>query len=86
MSGAKLALLVGTLSFITVVWWLLDDLVLGYAIWAVFHDVQYFAIVWIYGRGLTGRGGGAGGAAAASATDRASRVPRSRIFQMKPSK
>jgi len=59
VSGAKLALLVGTLSFITVVWWLLDDLVLGYAIWAVFHDVQYFAIVWIYGRGLTGRGGGA---------------------------
>jgi hypothetical protein len=59
VSGAKLALLVGTVSFIALVWWLLNDLVLGYAIWAVFHDVQYFAIVWIYGRGLTSREAGA---------------------------
>lgn len=33
----------------------LDDVILGYAITALAHDIQYFAIVWIYNHGVLKR-------------------------------
>jgi hypothetical protein len=45
---AKLLMLFGSISF----WWFamvyVDNIVLGIAIFEVFHDVQYLAIVWLY--------------------------------------
>ena len=52
VSRPKLTLLAITFAFITYAWWWLDDLFLGYAMWAVYHDVQYFAITWIFNRRL----------------------------------
>ncbi|MFO0980920.1 MAG: tetratricopeptide repeat protein [Planctomycetota bacterium] len=56
VSPAKLLLLATTIAVIACAWWMLNDLVIGYAIWAVFHDVQYFAIVWVSHRGLLQKG------------------------------
>ena len=36
-------------------WIHINDLVIGYAAFAVFHDIQYFAIVWVYNNNLVKR-------------------------------
>ena len=58
VSRVKLVLLVTTLGFLWFVWVGLHDLFLGLAIWEVFHDIQYFAITWIYNRRLVEKGFG----------------------------
>ena len=49
-SPAKLALLVSSIAF----WWYcnngVQNILVGIALFEVFHDVQYLAIVWIYNR------------------------------------
>lgn len=58
LSRIKLVLLIITISFLGYVWVGLQDLLLGLAIWEIFHDVQYFAITWIYNRRLVEKGQG----------------------------
>ncbi|MEM7516040.1 MAG: hypothetical protein AAF368_03830 [Planctomycetota bacterium] len=58
VSGIKILLHLTTISFLAYVWVGLGDLVLGLAIWEVFHDVQYFAITWVHNRRLVEKGQG----------------------------
>lgn len=58
VSALKPLLLMFTLMFLGYVWIQLDDLVLGLAIWEIFHDLQYFAITWVYNRRLVEKGMG----------------------------
>ncbi len=58
LSRIKIVLLVITISFLGYVWVGLQDIVLGLAIWEIFHDIQYFAITWIYNRRLVEKGKG----------------------------
>jgi len=45
-----------TTVFIIYYGWIhINDLVIGYAAFAVFHDIQYFAIVWVYNNNLVKR-------------------------------
>ena len=48
----KLAISITTFSTVYVAYIVLEDVILGYAITALAHDVQYFAIVWIYNLSL----------------------------------
>jgi tetratricopeptide (TPR) repeat protein len=56
ISPIKLLLMVTTIAFLWVVWVYIDDIFLGLAVWEIFHDLQYFAIVWVYNRGLVDKG------------------------------
>lgn len=58
LSRVKLVLLVVTIGFLWLVWVGLKDILLGLAIWEVFHDVQYFAITWVYNKRLVEKGFG----------------------------
>ena len=57
----KLALLVGSIGF----WWYtnvtIESIILGIAMFEIFHDVQYLAIVWIYNRKRVEKGGESNG-------------------------
>jgi tetratricopeptide (TPR) repeat protein len=57
----KLLLLGGSIGF----WWYcmvsIENVILGIALFEVFHDVQYLSIVWIYNRRRVERQGGAAG-------------------------
>jgi tetratricopeptide (TPR) repeat protein len=55
ISSIKLVLHVLTTAFLYLVWIRLGDLYLGVAAFNVYHAVQYYAIVWIYNRGLVQR-------------------------------
>ncbi len=57
-SLVKAVLLVTTTAFLWFVWVRLGDLILGLAIWEIFHDLQYFALTWVYNRRLVERGEG----------------------------
>lgn len=61
VSVIKMGLMAVTLGFLWYVWVGLGDLVLGLATWEVFHDVQYFAITWVYNRRLVAKGLGGEG-------------------------
>ena len=56
----KLAISITTFSTVYVAYIVLEDVILGYAITALAHDVQYFAIVWIYNNGVLKRSKRAG--------------------------
>jgi len=56
LSRIKIALHVLTIGFLAFVWAGLGDLLLGLAIWEVFHDLQYFAITWVHGERLVKQG------------------------------
>jgi Flp pilus assembly protein TadD len=56
LSKIKIALHVSTIGFLAFVWAGLGDLLLGLAIWEVFHDLQYFAITWVHGERLVKKG------------------------------
>ena len=58
LSKIKLVLNVITLGFLWIVWVGLRDIYLGLAVWEVFHDIQYFAITWVYNRRLVEKGFG----------------------------
>ncbi|MBM3279804.1 MAG: tetratricopeptide repeat protein [Candidatus Handelsmanbacteria bacterium] len=59
ISGPKLAVMGTTLFLVYYAWVYLGDLVIGYAAFAVFHDIQYFAIVWVYNHNLVKKQAGA---------------------------
>jgi tetratricopeptide (TPR) repeat protein len=56
VSYPKVAVMATTLFIIYFAWIYIRDLTIGYAAFAVFHDIQYFAIVWIYNNSLVKRG------------------------------
>ena len=56
----KLAISITTFSTVYIAYIVLEDVILGYAITALAHDVQYFAIVWIYNNGVLKRSKRAG--------------------------
>jgi tetratricopeptide (TPR) repeat protein len=57
-SSAKLLLLAVTAAFLYLTWILFEENPwLGLGAWELFHDIQYFAIVWSYNRGLAQRPG-----------------------------
>ena len=56
VSYPKIAVMATTLFIIYFAWIYIRDLTIGYAAFAVFHDIQYFAIVWIYNNSLVKRG------------------------------
>lgn len=56
ISLPKVAVMATTLFIIWYAWIHIRDLTIGYAAFAVFHDIQYFAIVWIYNNSLVKRG------------------------------
>lgn len=58
LSWVKIVLHVVTIAFLIFVWAGLGDLLLGLAIWEVFHDLQYFAITWLHGQRLVAKGEG----------------------------
>jgi len=51
----KLAISATTFLTVYYAYIVLDDVILGYAMTALAHDVQYFAIVWIYNHGVLKR-------------------------------
>jgi len=51
----KLAITATTFLTVYYAYIVLDDVILGYAITALAHDIQYFAIVWIYNHGVLKR-------------------------------
>ena len=51
----KLAISLTTFATVYYAYIVLDDIILGYAITALAHDIQYFAIVWIYNHGVLKR-------------------------------
>ncbi|MFO0981533.1 MAG: tetratricopeptide repeat protein [Planctomycetota bacterium] len=55
ISVTKIALTLFTFAFLGVAWWLVKNLVLGHAMWAVYHDIQYFALVWLMGCGIAAK-------------------------------
>ena len=56
----KLAISLTTFSTVYFSYVVLEDVILGYAITALAHDIQYFAIVWIYNNGVLKRSKTAG--------------------------
>lgn len=56
VSWIKLTLMVTTLLFLGYVWSGLGDIYLGLATWEIFHDLQYFALTWVYNRRLVDTG------------------------------
>ena len=55
VSLPKVAVMATTLFIIYYAWIHIGDLIIGYAAFAVFHDIQYFAIVWVYNHNLVQR-------------------------------
>ena len=55
ISLPKVAVMATTVFIIYYGWIHINDLVIGYAAFAVFHDIQYFAIVWVYNNNLVKR-------------------------------
>ena len=55
ISLPKMAVMATTVFIIYYGWIHINDLVIGYAAFAVFHDIQYFAIVWVYNNNLVKR-------------------------------
>ena len=55
LSLPKIAVMATTIFIIYYGWIHIKDLVIGYAAFAVFHDIQYFAIVWVYNNNLVKR-------------------------------
>ncbi|HIL10894.1 MAG TPA: tetratricopeptide repeat protein, partial [Candidatus Latescibacteria bacterium] len=55
VSLPKVAVMATTVFIIYYGWIHINDLVIGYAAFAVFHDIQYFAIVWVYNNNLVKR-------------------------------
>lgn len=51
----KLAISLTTFATVYYAYIVLEDIILGYAITALAHDIQYFAIVWIYNHGVLKR-------------------------------
>jgi tetratricopeptide (TPR) repeat protein len=51
----KLAISLTTFATVFYAYVVLEDIILGYAITALAHDIQYFAIVWIYNHGVLKR-------------------------------
>ena len=51
----KLAISLTTFATVYFAYIYLEDIILGYAITALAHDIQYFAIVWIYNHGVLKR-------------------------------
>ena len=51
----KLAISLTTFLTVYYAYIVLDDVILGYAMTALAHDIQYFAIVWIYNHGVLKR-------------------------------
>ena len=51
----KLAISATTFATVYYAYIILEDVILGYAITALAHDIQYFAIVWIYNHGVLKR-------------------------------
>jgi len=51
----KLAISLTTFATVYFSYVVLEDVILGYAITALAHDIQYFAIVWIYNNGVLKR-------------------------------
>ena len=51
----KLAISLTTFGAVYYAYIVLGDIILGYAITALAHDIQYFAIVWIYNHGMLKR-------------------------------
>lgn len=51
----KLAISATTFATVYYAYIVLDDVILGYAVTALAHDIQYFAIVWIYNHGVLKR-------------------------------
>ncbi len=56
----KLAISLTTFGTVYYAYIVLEDVILGYAITALAHDIQYFAIVWIYNHGVLKRAGDSG--------------------------
>lgn len=56
----KLAISLTTFATVYYAYIVLEDVILGYAITALAHDIQYFAIVWIYNHGVLKRSRGSG--------------------------
>ena len=57
----KLAITATTFATVYCAYILLEDIILGYAVVALAHDIQYFAIVWIYNHGVLKRSRDLGG-------------------------
>ena len=56
----KLAISLTTFATVYYAYIVLEDVILGYAITALAHDIQYFAIVWIYNNGVLKRASNSG--------------------------
>lgn len=52
ISFPKIVVMFTTLFLIYFGWIYIGDLTIGYAAFAAFHDIQYFAIVWVYNNNL----------------------------------
>ena len=52
LSFPKIVVMFTTLFLIYFGWIHIGDLTIGYAAFAAFHDIQYFAIVWVYNNNL----------------------------------
>ncbi len=55
VSFPKVAVMATTIFLIYFGWIYIKDLTIGYAAFAAFHDIQYFAIVWVYNNNLVSR-------------------------------
>jgi len=55
VSIPKVAVMATTVFLIYFGWIYIQDLTIGYAAFAAFHDIQYFAIVWVYNNNLVKR-------------------------------
>ncbi|MFT5088288.1 MAG: tetratricopeptide (TPR) repeat protein [Candidatus Latescibacterota bacterium] len=55
VSFPKIAVMATTIFLIYFGWIYIQDLTIGYAAFAAFHDIQYFAIVWVYNNNLVKR-------------------------------
>ena len=55
VSFPKVAVMGTTIFLIYFGWIYIQDLTIGYAAFAAFHDIQYFAIVWVYNNNLVQR-------------------------------
>lgn len=55
VSFPKVAVMATTIFLIYFGWIYIKDLTIGYAAFAAFHDIQYFAIVWVYNNNLVKR-------------------------------
>ncbi len=55
VSIPKVAVMATTIFLIYFGWIYIQDLTIGYAAFAAFHDIQYFAIVWVYNNNIVKR-------------------------------